>query len=337
MLTNPVLYEEIRVDDKVFRVATITFDKNFPKSKADKKKRKNMDTQSSEFKAEDAASGRINAKEDASNERVYQDEIDCKIKLPTTISTNSQNKEDSKSESANEKLLNVNVKEALKPDIEINYTHFFCLPLNIKEFQQQMKIFKNEVYKSFDNTFDEYFVESQKFHLTMLMLRLDTPEKVKKIISLKSRITTEIDKITKGKPINIDFGDLTIFNASKDYNQGTLALRTKENRGLVMFRSIMDVLVRLLIQQELLKPEELSHVNLNNTTKKYELQEPHVTLMRVVEGSKLKGSQYNLKDVVDSYKRFGWSPVSIDNIKLCSRGTLSLTEFYGVDMQIDLK
>jgi len=326
MLSNPTQHQTIKVDNKIFNVVPVVLDKKgytAPKTQSgsESNKKNSEPSQVSAYKEEyeDNDAGWINVDDDEVSEK------DAKV---------------IEKEEEEEKL--VDIVEDTKPVAKTKegidkYTHFFSIPLNAKGFLDQLKKLHLDLYRNFEEKFNNYLQPAEKMHVTLIMLNLASEEKLKKLAEIKDKIQQEIKKITNNQTLSLKLGDLGIFEKYdkrlKEKLARVLYASVKENSTLIIIKDIIHSLVSLLISEKILSLEDFSHMRYNSTTKRYELDAPHATIINIPD-DKLRDDDLRL--VWTKLKRFSWDEVPINEIHISTRGEYSENGYYKPLYRFDL-
>jgi len=292
MLSQPTKSTIIRVEERRYRVVPVVFGKDLDKNFLDQK----TSPEKSKYLADDQnddLGGWINVDDGVPEEiecRRCEDEVSCKVNLADF----------SKAEEA--------------------YTHLASIPLNIKGFQDQLRKLHTDIYKVFENKFEKFLISPEKAHLTLLMLKLDSEEKLTKVSKLKEQIQKSIANIVYNQNLSISIGDLKTFSSpNKNEGDRIVYASIKENKGFKLIREILHAITALFIEEKVILAEDLTHVSLNPRNNMYEIDEPHITILKNPNN---QFKPVEIERFLANFKRFSWSDIPIEYIDISFRTQL---------------
>jgi len=292
MLSQPTKSTIIRVEERRFRVVPVVFgnkelDKNLLGQNGSPEKNKYFDNEKG-----DDLGGWINVDDGV------PEEVEC-------------NKfEDNQTCAKSDKS-----KVVINDDD--SYTHFASVPLNIKGFQDQLQKLHTEIRKVFENKLDNLLLSPPKAHLTLLMLKLGSSEKLAKLEKLQGQIQKNIANIVQNQNLSLSVGDLKTFSSpNKNEGDKIIYASIKENKGFKLIKEIIHAITNLLLEEKVILAQDLTHVSLNPRTKMYELDEPHITILRN-PNNQLKPN--DIDKFMSNFRRFSWSDTPIEYIDIVIR------------------
>jgi len=298
MLSQPLKSTIIRVEERRFRVVPVVFgnkdlDKNSLDQNASPEKNKYFDNEKG-----DDLGGWINV-DDGVPEEVecskFEDEQAC-------------------------------TKSKVVVNDDDSYTHFASIPLNVKGFQDQLKKLHTEICKVFENKCDNLLLSPPKAHLTLLMLKLGSSEKLSKLEKLKEQIQKSIANIVQNQNLSLSVGDLKTFSSpNKNEGDKIIYASIKENKSFKLIKEIIHAITNLLLEEKVILAQDLTHITLNPRTKMYELDEPHITILRN-PNNQLKPN--DIEKFMLNFRRFSWSDTPIEYIDIVIRTQLETNGQY---------
>jgi 2'-5' RNA ligase len=156
------------------------------------------------------------------------------------------------------------------------------LPLNTPEVQQILKDWHVECKAKFPEIPEKCFLRPEVVHLTLLMLCLDSEEKVEKARKVLEVVEPRIKELFASKGLvnglELAFDGLQSFSIENDTRVVFMKLK-EDGEAFERVRDIVDLLVKECLQQEVLQKQELSHCNYNKQTQRYELEQLHLTIV----------------------------------------------------------
>ena len=161
-----------------------------------------------------------------------------------------------------------------------DWTHFFNVPLNFSSFQEQFSELSEAINQNFGP--EEYkgrFQGANIVHLSLLQMKLN-PDRKRKLLELLPSIEYSIDAMFKDADNKLAFSQLDIISFGK--NAGVLYVGIKDDSFLEMLKELNHTICLQLLKEGVIDEQDLktSHINLQKSSKRYEPNKFHVTLMK---------------------------------------------------------
>ena len=174
--------------------------------------------------------------------------------------------------------------EKREPESNIKYkkskpkwTHFISVPLNFPSVQKMFDDFHQRIMsENIPGITEKLFIKRSTIHLTILMLELDSQEKTELAGSIFQSLQSQIEEILSKEPLKLNIKGLENFN--KPWNKSrVLYTKITEDLNTNLLRKICNLLITQMIENNLIKEEDLSHIVKQNGC--YSPDTFHITLM----------------------------------------------------------
>jgi len=142
------------------------------------------------------------------------------------------------------------------------YTHFISFPLTIGDIPKNFTKFKSSILENYMDAspgLDEScFIEPERLHLTILMLKLYSQEQIKKTQELfkDNKFLDQVQRILDGRPIIIEIKGLEIMGDDPS-DVGVLYGKLTETEGATTLKTLCDFLITSFLQTNLISDEEI--------------------------------------------------------------------------------
>jgi 2'-5' RNA ligase len=228
--------------------------------------------------------------------------------------------------------------------IKINkntFTNFICAPLILTDFKKKVFDVQKQILSKVKDDDERKLFEINNpnlLHVTLGFLSLSDETSKAKALEVFESKSDILKKITNNKPLCLTFGGLKSFNTKKNSksfkgktNNSTSFIYAEliENDSLKILETICDVLLKALINEELIDTEDLKKMKLKYDDKRgiFRPIEFHMTLFRVKSDSML-GIECDLDNLLNLFKDQKIGDVEVSYIDLSTCGLFDKEGFY---------
>ena len=197
------------------------------------------------------------------NSLMYQDDVACKVNLPTL-----KPQKPSENEAKREK--------SSKAHKEDEYTHFLSIPLT--HLSEKIYALQSDCQKHCYHSLDDNYVDCSLTHITLCMLSLHTAEEKEKAAKVLKDNEQEIRAILSDNTLSLK--GLDYFGGRNKNKANIVYLKLEENTAFQAIEKLVDFLVKKMIGAGVLKESQLSYIIFDKNSKTYKSEKFHITLLR---------------------------------------------------------
>ena len=209
-----------------------------------------------------------------------------------------------------------------KNNLRLNFTHYFCLPIETEGFQKEYTKLIDDLIKRNIKFISPYlFQRNDKLHLTLFLISADD-KKIESIESNLSNLQNGIKEIINDHPLKFVFEK---FDKMGDYFEQTRVVyaKPKDDENMEKFNKILNILLNSLINENLISKEEIekSHLLYDESSKSYK-QSFHMTICNINFIKSNNRKQYfDSRELLNELNSRFLPESEINNIYLCKLKT----------------
>jgi 2'-5' RNA ligase len=204
--------------------------------------------------------------------------------------------------------------------------------MNTPQVQQILRDWHVDCKAKFPDIPEKCFLRPEVVHITLLMLPLDSEEKVEKARKVLEAVEPKIKELfaSKGldpaKGLELEFEGLKSFGVEDKTRVVYMKLK-ETGDAFERVRDLIDLLVKECLEQEVLQKQELSHCNYNKQSARYELEQLHLTIVNASwAGARFFPGQKLLEEFGEG--KFVFPPIRCESLQISTRFHYEENGFY---------
>jgi len=203
----------------------------------------------------------------------------------------------------------------------MRFTHFVSVPLNQINIQRSYGLLKEKMLEC-EGVSPRLFAHSQRLHLTILMLNLDSEEKIQKSIDgFNASLKPVTDNYTglELKIQNLNY----IPTKNKEYARVVyIEVGTKKQQDVL--RQISNIIITNMLKHKVIDIAQLNHISTTNN--QYYPEKLHLTIMNTTYTKSKKGIL--IQPLINKFSDCSLGVAKVNQLHISTRFKFAEDGFY---------